>query len=61
MRKGGAERLSRFPHRVVQVGRAWTERAMKLGRDEPGLPFHEIGVMLPHLQETLLVGGLLYL
>ena len=45
-----------FPDRVVEISRAFPDRAVKLGRDEARLPFHEPRIVLPGLEEDLLVG-----
>jgi hypothetical protein len=46
----------RFPDRIVQIRRAFTDGAVKLGGDEARVPLHEGSVLLPSFQEGLLVG-----
>src|SRR5277367_5916232 len=56
MHECGLEMSGRFPDRIVEVGRAFADRAVKLGRDEARLPLHERRVVPPRLEERLLVG-----
>ena len=56
MRERSLEGGGQFPDRIVQIGRAFADRAVKLGRDEARLPLHEVRVVLPSLEEGLLVG-----
>ena len=45
------ESRGRFPDRIVQIGRAFADRAMKLGGDEARLPLHENGIVLPDFEK----------
>ena len=40
---------------VVQVGATVADGAMELGRDEPRLTLHELGVFRPNLKKSLVV------
>ena len=55
MREGRAESGIRFPDRVVQIGRTFTDGAVKLGGDEARLLPHEGSIILPCLKEGWLV------
>src|SRR5439155_14833298 len=55
MRERSPEVCGGFPDGVVQISRAFTNRAVKLGRDEAWLPFHEVRIGLPGLEEGLFV------
>src|SRR5258708_2066589 len=51
MRERSPEVCGRFPDRIVQISRAFADRAVKLCRDETRLPFHEVGIDLPGPEE----------
>src|SRR6516165_2127117 len=55
MAECGAETPGGFPDRVVQVGGAFADRAVELGGDEARLALHEGCIILPNLEESLLV------
>src|SRR5947199_3065279 len=55
MREGSPEVSRRFPHGIVQISRAFADRAVKLGRDEARLLLHEQRIVLSGLEEHLLV------
>src|SRR6185369_11340475 len=55
VRERSAEMCVGFPNCVIEIGRAVANGAVELGRDEARLPFHESGIVLPALQEALLV------
>src|SRR6202008_1701306 len=52
----GAEVGGRLPDRAIQIGRAFTDRAVKLRGDEARLALHEGGVILPDFEKALLIG-----
>ena len=55
MRKCRPEIGRRLPDRIVQIGRAFANRAVKPGGDEARLTLHELRVILPGLEKFLLV------
>jgi hypothetical protein len=55
MRECRAEGGGRFPDGVVQISRAFADRAVKLGRNEARLALHERRIALPRFEEGLLV------
>src|SRR5262245_43695184 len=55
MRECSPEGRGGFPDRIIEVSRVIADRAMQLGRDEARLSFHELGIVLPGLEEGRLV------
>src|SRR5579883_1142711 len=55
MRERGPEICNRFPDRIIEVSRAFTDGAVKLGRDETSLSLHKASIVPPSLKECLFV------
>src|SRR5262249_1183762 len=55
MRECGPEISGRLPDRVIQIGRAFADRAVKLGGDEAWLMLHERRIVLPCFEKGLLI------
>ena len=53
-----AESRCVLPYRIVQVGRAIADGAMKLGRDETRLALHELGIVFPCRQKGRLISSI---
>ena len=56
MPEGRTEIRGRFPDRIVHIGGVFAEGAVKLRQDEAWLLLHERRILLPGVEERLLVG-----